>query len=182
MIAKFYSVTLFSAFLSISSLSSADENSFRDGPLIKGYGQHTAVDQNEPVDTSTVFKVAFDVGSQGSSDKVNRSFDSLARFINMHAANGVPAKNLQLALVIHGKAAYDTLSNEAYDERFMQNNPNHELLEKLMDKGVEVTVCGQTAGFFEIEKDELQDGVIMSLSAMTTHALLQQKGYTVNPF
>ncbi len=179
---RLFSITLFAIIFSVSNPSSADEKPFRDGPLIKGYGQHTAVDQNTRVDRSTVFKVAFDVGKQGSSDRVNRGFDSLARFINMHAANGVPAENLQLALVIHGKAAYDTLSNEAYDDRFMQDNPNHELLNKLMANGVEVYVCGQTAGFFEIENSDLQKGVQMSLSAMTTHALLQQKGYTVNPF
>jgi hypothetical protein len=33
-----------------------------------------------------------------------------------------------------------------------------------------------------IEPDSLLPGVRLSLSAMTTFALLQQDGYTVNPF
>ncbi|VVS99449.1 hypothetical protein ERY430_40383 [Erythrobacter sp. EC-HK427] len=33
-----------------------------------------------------------------------------------------------------------------------------------------------------VEHDDLIEGVEMALSAMTAHALLQQQGYTINPF
>jgi len=152
------------------------------GPAIKNYGAHTPVEQDRPVKRRQKFKIAFDVGRQGSSSEVNRNFDSLARFINMHVANGTPIKNINLALVIHGKAAFDVLSDAAFDERFLEANPNTELLNALMENNVDIYVCGQSTGFFSIKKSELQEGIIMSLSAMTAHALLQQDGYTLNPY
>jgi len=35
---------------------------------------------------------------------------------------------------------------------------------------------------FDVGKDDLLPGVERVLSAMTLHALLQQQGYTLNPF
>jgi len=52
----------------------------------------------------------------------------------------------------------------------------------LTDKGVRVILCGQTAAYYDISNDDLLPGVEMALSAMTAHALLQQEGYTLNPF
>ena len=51
-----------------------------------------------------------------------------------------------------------------------------------MEQGVEVIVCGQAAAAHGVEKSALIDGVKMDLSAMTAHARLAQKGYSVNPF
>jgi intracellular sulfur oxidation DsrE/DsrF family protein len=47
---------------------------------------------------------------------------------------------------------------------------------------VKIIVCGQTAAYYGVKTDELLPGVQMALSAMTAHALLQQQGYTLNPF
>ena len=52
----------------------------------------------------------------------------------------------------------------------------------MMEKGVDVIVCGQSAAAHGVEKNALIDGVKMDLSAMTAHARLAQKGYSVNPF
>jgi intracellular sulfur oxidation DsrE/DsrF family protein len=154
----------------------------KSSPVIKKFGAHVAVVQDKPIKNNHKFKIAFDVGSQNKNGGLNRSFDSLARFINMHVANGTPIKNIDLALVIHGKAAFDALHENAFEERFLESNPNIELLNELMKYNVSVYVCGQTAGFLSIKNDELMEGIVMSLSAMTAHALLQQDGYTLNPF
>lgn len=158
------------------------ENTFMSGPLIQNYGAHAPVEQDMPLDPTTTFKIAFDVGQQNADGGVNRSFDSLARFLNMHVANGVKPKNIKLALVIHGKAAFDTLNKAGFESRFLKANPNQALLSELMKNNVDIYVCGQTAGFLSIKRDELQKGITMSLSAMTAHALLQKEGYTLNPF
>ncbi len=42
--------------------------------------------------------------------------------------------------------------------------------------------CGQSAASNHIANADLLPGVKMSLSAMTAQALLQQSGYTLNPF
>ena len=36
--------------------------------------------------------------------------------------------------------------------------------------------------YYDVAAEDLPDGVELMLSAMTAHALLQQDGYTLNPF
>ena len=47
---------------------------------------------------------------------------------------------------------------------------------------VSTIVCGQSAACYGVKTDDLLPGVEMAVSAMTAHALLQQQGYTLNPF
>ncbi|MEW6983067.1 DsrE family protein [Colwelliaceae bacterium 6471] len=160
----------------------AGAEQFKDGPLIMGYGKHAPVMQSVNLTENRAFKVAFDVSEQGSIDKVNRRFDSLARFLNMHIANGVSSDNLNLALVVHGKAGFDLLNNKVYQAKFNQDNPNQKLLAALMQHQVRIYICGQSAAYHDIKNNDLQLGVNVALSAMTAHAALQNEGYTLNPF
>lgn len=166
--------------LAIQAQSVSLQN-FADGPLISGFGQHAAVSGSE-LSAKTYFKVAFDVAAQGKPGEINRKFDSLARFLNMHVAAGIPKENIQLALVVHGKAGIDLLDHKTFQKAFQQNNANKLLLEELMANNVQVILCGQSAAAYEINHSQLIEGVEIELSAMTAHALLQQQGYTVNPF
>lgn len=155
---------------------------FKDGPLIIGFGKHAPV-STHTVAKDAVFKVAFDVGSTNDKkDEVNRKFNSLARFINMHVAAGVKPDNIQLALVVHGKATLDLLDHQSYQKSYTYDNPNKPLLNALMSNNVRVILCGQSAAAYDVKNDELVNGVEVELSAMTAHALLQQQGYTMNPF
>lgn len=156
---------------------------FSMGPVLKDFGPSVNnVEQTQPLTGKERFKVAFDVGNQGDQEQPNRQFISLARFINMHVKAGVPLENIELALVVHGKASFDLLKDTVYDEKYLVSNPNTALLKELMDLGVQVAVCAQSAGFLGIKNEDLLPGVEVALSAMTKHALLQQQGYTINPF
>ena len=155
---------------------------FSDGPLITGYGKHARIEHSQNLSASTRLKVVFDVAERSAGNQLNRKFDSLARFLNMHVANGIPAENIELALVVHGKAGLDLLNDKTYQKMAKKNNPNSELLSKLMAQNVQVFICGQSAAYMEIAKSDLIEGIQMSLSAMTAHALLQDEGYHLNPF
>jgi len=61
-------------------------------------------------------------------------------------------------------------------------NANADLIKTLIAYGVEIYVCGQSAAYYSVDNEDLLPDVKMALSAMTAHALLQQKGYTLNPF
>ena len=63
-----------------------------------------------------------------------------------------------------------------------QDEASRYMVEQLLDYGVRFIVCGQSAAAQGIAQDDMIPGVEMALSAMTAHALLQQRGYTVNPF
>jgi len=173
---------IFVLVFTIANTAIADENKFISGPVIKGYGKHAKVQQDLDFDKNRVFKVAFDISEQAKVGEVNRQIETLARFLNMHVANGVPAKNIHLALVVHGKASFDLLKGSLYQEKYQQNNANSELLKQLMKNQIEVYVCGQSAAYYAIANEMLAPGVQMALSAMTAHVVLQNQGYKVNPF
>ncbi|QSX39340.1 DsrE family protein [Shewanella cyperi] len=160
----------------------AAADGFRSGPVIEGFGKVAYVKQTFPVAKDQHFKVVFDTGEQGKEGDVNRTLDSMARFLNMHGAAGVPLENIQLALVLHGKAAWDALTDDAHQRKLAKPNPNSVLLQALLDKGARIIVCGQTAAYLGIDNNMLAPGVEMSLSAMTAHAQLAQQGYSLNPF
>jgi intracellular sulfur oxidation DsrE/DsrF family protein len=162
--------------------SMAGLESFTEGPLIQGYGKHAKVEQDMKIPENMRFKVTFDVSDSGGNEALNRKFDSLARFLNMHVADGIVADNIKLALVIHGKASADLLNEKAFQQKFESSNPNQALLQLLLKHKVQIFLCGQSAAFYDINNADLIGGVQMALSAMTAHAILQQQGYQLNPF
>jgi intracellular sulfur oxidation DsrE/DsrF family protein len=151
----------------------ADSSSFSTGPAIKDYGPVADVDVTFPVPKDTVLRHSFDVAEQAEDGDLNRTLVSAARFINMHRRSGLDASRIRLAVVVHGKAVHD-VSTDA--------SSSSELVASLIENGVSIIVCGQSAAYYDITTNDLLPGVEMALSAMTAHALLQQQGYTLNPF
>ncbi|MFQ3248422.1 DsrE family protein [Glaciecola sp.] len=168
-------------FSAINVPAFAQMTAFKTGPLIEVFGKNAEV-TTHTVAKDAKFKVAFDVASGADAGDINRKFDSLARFLNMHVNAGVNKDNIELALVVHGKAVFDLLNNENYQKRNSQDNPNKPLLQALMNNKVRVIVCGQSAAANGIDISQFVKGSEVELSAMTAHAQLQQAGYTVNPF
>ncbi len=160
--------------LTLPGASFAGPEDFSTGPLIEGYGPAAGVDVTMPLPRDTVFRIAFDAAKGAGEDALNTTLTSAARFMNMQVAHGVPANNLHLAVVIHGGAVADVTTASA--------GPNTGLVAALQEHGVRLVVCGQSAAYRGLKNGDLLPGVEMALSAMTAHALLQQEGYTLNPF
>lgn len=164
------------------SSAQAQIGAFRAGTLIPEYGKIADIADRVPLAKNAKYSISFDVSKQAEVGELNRQFVSSARFLNMHVANGVDPKDIKLAIVIHGKAVLDVTRQEFYEDKTVADNVNAGLIAKLIDNGVEVFVCGQSAAFQGVKTSDLLPGVKMSLSAMTAHARLQQSGYTYNPF
>lgn len=160
----------------------ADKSDFKTGPVIEAYGENAIINNGLTSPETQNFKVLFDVSDKNDSDKPHKGFNTVARFINMHVRAGVPLEQLDVAMVIHGGASFELMAANAYKKRFAKDNQSADLLKSLIDAGVKVVVCGQSASYHEITTDDLAKGVEMSLSAMTANALLQQQGFTLNPF
>lgn len=155
----------------------AGPESFIAGGQIEAYGRYAPV-ADPRITPDSQFKIAYDVANAAEAGQINRGIEGAARFLNMITAAGVPAENVKLAIVVHGTAAADL--QRLYADG--TPNPNAALVEALIAKGVSVQLCGQTAAMRDIDAESLVPGVTISLSAMTAHALLQQDGYTLNPF
>jgi len=152
----------------------AGPDDFHPGPVIPEFGDIADVDIEMEIPDGVVLRHAFDASSGAADGELNRTLSSAARFINMHAANGVPVENIHLAVVVHGQAVSDVTTVRA--------EANAALVEALTAHGVRIYVCGQSAAWYDVGAEDLLPGVDMALSAMTAHALLHAEGYSVNPF
>jgi intracellular sulfur oxidation DsrE/DsrF family protein len=151
----------------------AGPEAFTTGPVIAKYGPAADVDATLPIPAVAMLRHSFDVSERAGDGEPNRTLVSAARFINMHARAGVDADRIRVAVVVHGKAVFD-VSGDAPG--------NADLVAALLEAGARIIVCGQSAVYYDVATADLLPGVEMALSAMTAHALLQQQGFTLNPF
>ena len=178
--------TVFPLFLSLSLLApalSAQEAAVA-GPVIFSAGAVFPIPDADfltPPDLD--YRLAFEVGQASPSpEQLNVAFNSVARFLNMHVQAGVPREKVGAAVVVHGTAGWEILDDQAYREQYGVANPNRDLLEELLDSGVKVILCGQTAASRGIPDQSRIQGVQVALSAMTAFVVLQDLGYRVNPW
>lgn len=154
------------------------------GPVVPNFGPVILPPADSyNLDANTHYKVSIDIGETAEfPGDLNRKLVSVARFLNMNAQYGVPPENIEFSVVVHGMAANDLLTDQAYARRFNDPNPNSTLLDQLNAAGVKVYLCSQTAAFRQMAKEEFRPDVIMALSAMSAHVRLQHEGYTLIPF
>lgn len=158
-------------FALLPAVAQADLSAFSTGPVFEDFGPVADIDATFAIPEDAVFRHSFDVARRAADGELNRTLESAARFINMHVRAGVELDDIKLAVVVHGGAVHDVTAAG-----------NADLVAALIDTGVRIVVCGQSAAYYDVETDELLPGVEMAISAMTAHALLQQEGYTLNPF
>ncbi|WP_350285687.1 DsrE family protein [uncultured Croceitalea sp.] len=154
------------------------------GPIINDYGKVWQIEnQDYQLEKEGTFKVVFDImNSPKDYSQRNASIETAARFLNMHGQNGVTKSQMKVALVVHSKASKDIIANTAYKKRYGVENPNADMVQQLLDAGVEFIFCGQSSVSRNLPIEETIDGVQLSLSAMTALIQLQNQGYHLIKF
>lgn len=157
--------------------------STQSGPLIHSAGPSVEVhDATFKVPDGHVFKVAY-VIDRADADGASQQLTTIARFLNLHARHGVPRERLRAAAVVHGTGWMSLLSDSAHAARFGgKANPSRRLVEELLANDVQLVLCGQTAGFRGVKREELLPGVQLAISAMTALNVFQAQGYQFNPW
>ena len=172
-------IQLVALFFLLAASQVKAQNIRSEGKIIKEFGLAFEV-QNPDIetDTSAELKVIFDV-AQSSEDRaiINKHIETAARFLNMHANVGMKLEQLKVAMTIHGGAWQDILNDESYRELFGIPNPNSKLIKALNEAGVDIIVCGQTAAYRELEKEDMIPEVKLALSAATALLQYQNNGY-----
>lgn len=112
---------------------------------------------------------------------INRRLEIAARALNLYALAGVPANQLKLAVVIHGKATPAVLADVSHRKQFGKPNPNADLIAELHKAGVRILLCGQAMIRAGYTVADVRDDVRVELSALTTLAELQADGYSLIP-
>lgn len=154
------------------------------GPIIADFGAvYTVADPGLATPMLQELKLRFDISEAAADPKaVSARLETAARFLNMHGKAGVSPERLKVAIVVHGTASKDVLTDDAYRKRHGIDNPNLPLLVALKKAGVRIYFCGQSAGSRGIAVSEVAAPVEMALSAMTAHLVLNTEGYVLNPF
>lgn len=151
-------------------------------PLINEHPWAGVIDQKHgalPYDSSLQYRVMVDLYDRVKNpDQVYSPVSETARTLNLIAAYGVPADQIQMAVIVHGGAIDAFLGPEAYKERFGQENPNLPLIRKLYDLGVRFYVCSQSLGFRNLPNEDMCEQAEIALSAKTSMILLDQRGYS----
>lgn len=170
-----------------SAVATSDQGpstpSRRLGPVVPSFGGAFEVPNPgllPPKDQD--LKLRFDVNVGPEPGELNTSFDTVARFLNVHAQAGVPRERVKAALVIHGTAGKDTLTNDEYRKRYGKDNPNVALLDELKAAGVRIYLCGQTSVSRNLPREVVTPAATIAVSAMTAHLVLEREGYVLNPF
>lgn len=171
--------------LSCSFIGAYAQNSeAKAGPIVKNFGKVHKIENPElNLQKDKEYKVIFDIYTD--TDKVgslNPLINTVARFLNMHAQNGIEAKNMKVAFVMHGAAAKNALSNDAYKLKYRIDNPNTALITALKEANVDIFVCGQSFKARGFSIDGLSKNVKLSLSALTALVEYQENGYKIINF
>ncbi|MEN8125585.1 MAG: DsrE family protein [Bacteroidota bacterium] len=154
------------------------------GPVFKDFGNVYKIKNPDLLlEKNKIYKVIFDVYTDVDDiNEINPSINTVARFINMHAQNGVKLKDMEIVLVLHGKAIKNALNDGSFKKKYKISNPNAKLLTALKKADVKTYVCAQSLIHKGYHKNDLSNDVELSLSALTALVYYQDKGYQLITF
>lgn len=153
-------------------------------PVLQAYGAIAPMpDARERPDHSVRYRVLFSVTKAAASpDQVNPSLEKVARFLNLLGADHVSPKAGDVVVIMHGPATPLVMADAAYIERTKTaKNPNLPLIAALRAAGVSVRVCSQALVGSKIDPAQVEKGVEIDVSALTTIATLQLRGWVLIP-
>ena len=171
-------------FFAICGSLSYGQTPRRVNPVIKDFGGIFEIPYAvEKPDPTIIYNIVIEVERAGEKpDTVNWALNNVARLLNLHAVGGVPARNMNVILAIHGGATYSTMTNEAYREKYKIDNPNLKLYKELQEAGVKMFVCGQSLVARQVDRNRLVPEVKISVSMLTILTTYQMKGFALMKF
>ncbi|MFV1919681.1 DsrE family protein [Sphingomonas sp. MJ1 (PH-R8)] len=172
------------AALAVGVLGSAAMAADARHPAVQAFGAITPMpDAKERPDRSLRYRVLFNITKAApAADQLNPSLEKVARFINLLGADGVRPKPGDVVVIIHGPATPLVLSDSRYaDRNKVAGNPNLTLVAALRAAGVSVRVCSQALVSNRIDPADVAGGIEVDVSALTTLATLQLRGWALIP-
>lgn len=152
-------------------------------PIVKDFGPVWEVPfATEQPSSKIKYNIVVDITDAAAKpDTINVYLEAVATLMNLHGVGGVPAKNMNMIVVLHKMATNSILTNEVYQKRFKTDNPNLAIVAALKAAGVKFYTCGQTLFRAKLPKESIIPDVEIATSALTTLTTYQLKGYaTIN--
>lgn len=152
------------------------------GPVFNGFGSWTPIESTQEVPKDQHYRAIFDSSKGATPGELNGRIDSAARYINLLVAAGVPRENIEVAIVVHGSASWDVVTDAAYARKYPgQANGSAKAIAEMVASGVEFYICGQAAAHHGIANADLLPGVTMSLSQTVATSILHNRGFQEIP-
>jgi intracellular sulfur oxidation DsrE/DsrF family protein len=128
------------------------------------------------------WKHAFDAAEAGGRE-VNGGLGRADAFIEIMETAGAAPDQITVAVVVHGEAVLDVVNASRHaTEVDGSDHPNALLVQRIIDAGGEIWVCARSAAWQNVGDADLLPGVRFAPSAMTAHAELQRRGFSLNPY
>ncbi len=170
-------------FLSFITIN-AQQTETKMGPVLEDFGKVFQLENPDLLlKKDKEYKVIFDVYTDRSKgEKINPLLNTVARYLNMHAQQGIPLANMKVIVIMHGAATKSVLNDIAYKKQFKTENPNSQLIHALKEVNVELFVCGQSYLAHGFEIKDKSEKVKVALSALTALVEYQSEGYQLINF
>lgn len=132
--------------------------------------------------TDGVWKQTFD-STDGRPGTVNSELRAALYVYSMLEEQGIDPQQIHVAVVVHGTATFDFLTDERYRAHYGNiENPNAAVVEEFIARGGEVWMSGFGLEFRQISTDDLLPDVGITPAGLIAHAELARQGYVLNPF
>ena len=129
-----------------------------------------------------VWKHAYDTAAAGGGE-VNAGLARADAFVGIMTRAGAGPDQVTVAVVVHDDAIVDVVNTDRHTTEVEgSEHPNKELVERILDAGGEIWVCAISAARQNVGDDDLLPGVRFAPSAMSAHADLQRRGFSLNPY
>ena len=92
--------------ITCNSIGYSQKYKTNSGPVFQEFGYVYPIENADLLlDKDKKYKVIFDVYSdEKKSSQMNALINTVARFMNMHAQNGLKEESMEIVLVLHGEA------------------------------------------------------------------------------
>ena len=102
-----YFLVILMASISITA-GYSQKNKTKMGPVFDDFGAVFSIeDADLLLEADKNYKVIFDVYTDSEKvDQMNPLINTVARFMNMHAQNGLTENQMEIVVVLHGAAAF----------------------------------------------------------------------------
>jgi accessory colonization factor AcfC len=132
-----------------------------------------------PLAVRTDIAIVCRIDSDEWKDSVGMGLMAVRGLVEAYRSIGTPFEELHISAVIHGKAAYWMLTDEAYAafRKGDGTNPNQAIIRELGELGVSIELCGQTMKEHGWKKEDVLRGVMIVPNAFPRIVDLELQGY-----
>lgn len=136
-----------------------------------------------PIQVRENLRIVYQVTDDIAHDGVNKGLFYARKLINTYEKQGIAAHQVHLHLVYHG-TGIAAVVNDAARKRLGTDaaNPNGEILEELIKRGVHVELCENTMQQKGVKPTELMPGVKLVVGAFPRLIDLQLQGFAYIKF